>query len=125
MADYCRQLPQIGCADPHSRRSPRPCCPDPHCQPHCCWARQGSCDHAFGLATRVLALRVVLAFLRGAPSSRSRLACLSSCDIKRYCVSMILPFRSTRKHSENAFPRPVGTSPNSTFADDLHARWLL
>jgi hypothetical protein len=41
------QLPQVGCGVRHSRRSSPLCCPDPHCQPHCCscCARQGSRDH--------------------------------------------------------------------------------
>ena len=61
--------PRVGCGVRHSRRSSPLCCPDPHCQPHCCCARQGSCDHAFELATGVLTLRGVPAFLRAARSS--------------------------------------------------------
>src|SRR5262245_1967967 len=113
----------------HSRRSSRHCCPAPDCPPHCCCAPHGCCDLALselgklalppraGLAS---VLRATLAsFFRFAPSSRSRLAC-ASCDIRRYSVSIILPFRSTRKHSENALARLLCVSPDSR-PTDLHA----
>src|SRR5262245_53598908 len=117
----------------HSRRSSRRSCPDPDCQPHCCCAPKGCCDLALSeLGKRALPLRAAVvsvlrttpdSFFRFTPSSRSRLAC-ASCDIRRYWVSMILPFRSTRKHSGNAFPRLLCGSANSGSVD-LHASWLL
>src|SRR5258708_16276442 len=110
----------------HSRRSSRNCCPDPDCQPHCCCAPQGCRDHALSaLGASALPLRGALAALRAAPpAARSPLALIPSGDIRRYAVSMTLPLRSTRKHSENAFPRPLCASPDSR-STDLHASWLL
>ena len=139
---FARQ-PTHGCEQPrrstsyqvgrHSRRSSRHCCPDPDCQPHCCCAPQVCRDHALSaLGAGALLLRGALAsllraalasFLRAASSSRSRLAC-ASFDIRRYWVSITLPLRSTRKHSENAFPRPLCASPDSR-STDLHASWPL